>query len=357
MPLARPTLTQLINRVASDIEARIGGNAKDQNVKLERSFESVIARVVSGIAHSLYGGIEYASNQVFPTLALGSGLDLLAENWGVTRAQPIAAIGTIRFTGVNATNIPAATSIQTDDGVQYQTDSLGVIAGGYADVSVTAVDTGVLGNRNQGEVLTLVSPIVNVDNECTVQAGGLSGGTNLESDAELRSRIILRLKNPQRYGAPGDFVQWALENSNVTRAWEYPRQYGAGTIEVFAVNDNAASKYLSSGELAVLKTYIGDRMITMIGIDDLFVSTPTQSLLNITMSLTPNTASVQANVKKSVDDFIEATAVPGGTILLSQLNEAISLAIGEEDHTMTIPSADVAEDYGDITELGVITFV
>lgn len=355
MPLSRPTLDQLIERISTDFETRIGGNARDANVKGQKTFEAVLARIYAGGFHSLYGALDFESDQIFPDTADGAELDRIGAIWGTPRNQPTAASGDIRFTGTSGT-IPISTQVETSAGSLYTTDGAGTITSGFVDVAITASETGTASELNAGETVTLSTPIAGVDNDAAVLADGISGGADLETDDAYRERLILRIQQPQRYGAPGDYEQWALENSFVTRAFEFPRVYGAGTIEVFAVNDLASPVTLSGGELSTLKDYIVARQQVMVAEDDTFISTPTLVPLNFTITITPDTSAVRSNIDKSLTDFINANNAPGGTILLSQLNEAISLSPGEEDHTIISPVADVVEDYGDMTSMGTITW-
>ena len=46
-----------------------------------------------------------------------------------------------------------------------------------------------------------------------------------------------------------------------------------------------------------------------------------------------------------------------GTILLSHIREAISVATGETDHTLTAPAADVTFSLGEIAVMGTVTWV
>jgi uncharacterized phage protein gp47/JayE len=78
--------------------------------------------------------------------------------------------------------------------------------------------------------------------------------------------------------------------------------------------------------------------------------------LNFTIFVTPNTADVKAAVTAELTDLLRREAVPGGTILLSHIREAISIATGETNHTISVPAADVAHTTGQIATMGTITW-
>ena len=73
-------------------------------------------------------------------------------------------------------------------------------------------------------------------------------------------------------------------------------------------------------------------------------------------TLTPNTAAVQAAVTASLTDLILREGAPGGTILLSKVNEAISTAAGEDNHVISVPAADLTFTTAQVPILGTVTF-
>ena len=83
---------------------------------------------------------------------------------------------------------------------------------------------------------------------------------------------------------------------------------------------------------------------------------PVASAVNFTISVTPSTAAVRAAVEAELEDLLLREAEPGGTLYLSRIREAVSLAAGESDSTITVPSADVTKASGQIATMGVITW-
>jgi uncharacterized phage protein gp47/JayE len=50
-------------------------------------------------------------------------------------------------------------------------------------------------------------------------------------------------------------------------------------------------------------------------------------------------------------------AEPGGTILISHIREAISIAAGEVDHVLSAPAANVTHASGQLATFGAITWL
>jgi len=352
MPFNRPTLTQLLDRAAADIESRLPGT----DARLRRAILNVIARVQAGSINGLYGRLDYLADQLMVDTCEAEYLDRWASIWKVTRKAAVQAKGTATITGTAGVAIPAGSTLQRSDGAQFTTDALATIGvGGSVSTAITAVTGGTAGNTAANTQLAFASPIAGANNAATVDAAGLTGGTDTETDAELRTRLLDRIQQPPQGGASGDYVQWALAVAGVTRAWDYPAELGPGTVSVrFMTDDLTVDGIPAAGSVTAVQSAIDAvRPVTA----NVTVVAPVAAPLNLTITgLTPNNATVQAAVQASVADLLRQEATPGGTILLSHLREAIALAAGVTDYTLTSPAADVAHTTGQIATMGTITW-
>jgi uncharacterized phage protein gp47/JayE len=351
MPLTRPTLPQLIDRNVADIESQLTGS----DARLRRSNLNVTARVVAGAAHGLYGSIDFLARQLFPDTAEKEYLERHASSRKITRKVAVAATGPVALTGSNGSPIPAGTVLSRSDAAEFTTNAVATIAAGIATVTVTASVAGDAGNTLEGSKFTLVTPVAGVSSTGFVGTGGLVSGSDAEGDTSLRERLIARMQKAPQGGADFDYVDWALEVPGVTRAWVYPMELGEGTVTVrFMRDDDSTGAVPDGAEVATVATYIGARKPVTAG---LYVLAPIANPLNLSISLTPNTAAVKAAVQAELADLIRREAIPGGTLLLSHIREAISIAAGERNYTMTTPAEDVTNGVGSITTLGVITWL
>jgi uncharacterized phage protein gp47/JayE len=352
MAFTRPTLDQLITRTKTDLEARLNGG----NPVLRRAFIAVIARVIAGAAHLLYGFLDYIFLQAFPDTAEDEYLLRWASIYGVSRKVAEFAEGDVVFTGTNGTIIPALTQVQRADGVVFETEIQVTIASGEATVNAIAVEAGVDGNTDPATVMTLVSPISGVDNEVTVDTGGLVGGVEEESIDDLRLRLLARIRQPPQGGNADDFETWALEVPGVTRAWVYPLALGPGEVSIFFVRDDDTPSIIpDAGEVQAVQDYIDARRpVTATAT----VVAPIDSPLNFNIELlTVDTPEIRAAVEAELADLLRRESEPGGTIPLSHINEAISIAAGEYDHDLNSPSADVVATSGQLKTMGTVTWV
>lgn len=351
MPFARPSLTEIIDRVIADISNRITG--VDSSV-LRRSLLGILGRAEGGVAHLLYGYIDWVARQVIPDTAEIEYLERWAAIWAITRKPADFAAGPATFTGTNGSLISAGTIVQRQDGIQYTVLADVTIALGTATISVQALAPGDDSNLAAGNRVTLLSPIAGVQSNGTVATGGIIGGVDVESDDRLRERLLQRIQNPPQGGSVADYVQWGLEVPGVTRVWVYPMQMGAGTVTVlFATDDDPAGIIPGPGKVAEVQAYIDERRPVTA---EVFVGAPIAAPINPSIAIRPNTATVQAAVIAELEDLLTRDAVPGGKILISRMREAVSIAAGEENNAFISPTADVTNATGHIATLGTVTF-
>jgi uncharacterized phage protein gp47/JayE len=354
MSFTRPTLTELVTRVGNDFISRLSLVGPI----LRRSMVYVLSRVIAGAAHMLHGHLDFLADQIFPDTATDEYMTRHGSLFGITRTPATYATGNVVFTGTNATVIPEGTLLRRpDDGAEYETDADGTIASGTATIAVTASEAGEDGNADVGTTLNLVTPISGVTSAATVASGGLDGGTDEETDDALRVRVQERMADQPHGGKESDYVTWAKEVSGVTRAWVYPLELGVGTVTVRFVRDDdgeGSAIIPSAGEVTTVQEYIDElRPVTAA----VTVAPPVAVALDFEIELTPDTAAVRAAVEAELTDLLRREAEPGGTILLTHIQEAISLAEGETDYILTDPVANVEHATGEIAIMGTITWV
>jgi uncharacterized phage protein gp47/JayE len=345
---SRPSLADIIQRVRNDVLSRLSTDDV-----LRRADAEVYARVMGGVAHGLYGFIEWLSDQVIYDTAELEYLERWCSIWGISRKAAAVATGSITFTVQAGSVIPSGTLLQALDGVQYQTTADAVIAAPTATAPVSAVLAAAAGNRATGQSLSLVSPVVGV--QTTATAGELSGGADIETDDALRARLLARIQQPPHGGASYDYIAWALEVSGVTRAWVYPAELGLGTVTVRFVRDLDATPIPDAGEVAAVQAFIDVRRPVTAQVT---VVAPAAVPINFQIQgLTPSNATVQAAVQAELQDLLLRESVPGGTILLSHIRAAISAAAGETDYVLVSPAANVTNTTGNMSTMGTITWL
>lgn len=352
MAFARPTLTELIDRVTADMSTRVLGV---EGAVLRRSLLGLIARSEAGAVHMLYGYLDWIARNALPDTAEDEILDRWAAIWLPNgRKAASYAGGEVTFTGTNGAIIPAGTILLRADGVQYETQAEATIAGGTATFEVEAVAAGVAGNLTASSAVFLLSPIAGVNSSGVVATGGITGGADVESDERLRERIIERIQSPPQGGSEADYIAWAKEVAGVTRVWVTPNGMGPSTVVVrFTTDDDPGGIIPGAGVVDDVQAYIDERKPVTA---EVYVSAPVAAALNMDIAISPNTAAVRAAVTAELEAVLRRDAEPGGTILISRLRAAVSNATGESDNEITSPTADVTHAGGEIAVLGTINF-
>ena len=346
---ATPTIQEIEQRVFSDINNALPG----QNASIRYTPLNAIAQALVGAAYELYGHQEFIARQTNVLDCEDENLDKWGETFGVIRKIPTYATGTVTFTGLAASPIPAGTVVQSASGMQFATTTSYVIGAGSVVANIKALDVGIDYNYEAGTPLSLVSSLSGINTAVTVIS--TYGGTSAETDDQYRARIKHRIQNPPMGGSQADYVSWALSQPGVTRAWCYPLEDGAGTATVrFVMDDTYSNGIPVAGDVSNMQTYLDSvRPITA----TITAEAPTPTALNITVTgISPNTTEVKNNAIAEITEMLKRKGQPGGIIRLSWIWDAISLATGTDYHRVTSPSADVSYTTGQIPVIGVVTW-
>lgn len=349
MPFNRPTLSELVDRNRGDIESRLPG----ADAALRHSVLGVLGRMHAGAAAGLYGYLDWLARQLMPDTAEAEHLARWASIWGIRRKAAVAATATATATGVNGSVIPAGTEALRIDGTAYRVTAAATIAAGTAALAIEAVAAGPDADLQAGNELTLANAIVGVNATITVSLAGVAGALE-ESDERLLERLLSRIRTPPQGGARQDYVDWALAQPGVTRAWAWPGWMGAGTVGVSFVMDDREDILPLTGDVEAVQAALDElRPVTA----ELYVFAPVAEEIDVVVRVAPDNAEVRAAIAAELADFFARDAEPGGTIHVSRLGEAISLAQGEFTHTLELPERDVTVGAGSMPTLGDVSFV
>ena len=337
MGFKRPPLPELIGRIDNDLLSRLPGSQAALAQRLTR----ILATGEAGVAHGLYGYLQWLERQLFPETCDDDLLHL--HSVGVPRREASTHSGPLIFTGTSGAVIDAGTLAQVD-GLEYRTTEDVTLEAGTATVEVEALEAGGAGGQLAGAQLTLVSPVVGVNATATVGAAGIRGGEDIESFDKWRDRIMLRRARIPRGGAEGDWVEWALQVPGVTRAWEDPMGMGSGTIVLRIMADDSVGGPMPSLQLLedVFAYIATQRNVTA----HVYVIPPVPAPFVPQLRVTPDNSSTRSAVQQKLQDLVLREGEPGGTLLISQIRNAIGTAAGVADYELEWPTANVAHAHG-----------
>lgn len=266
----------------------------------------------------------------------GLFLDARAEEHGVTRKVATKAIGIVDFNGVNTTVIPAGTQVSNtilpgspDPVVVFQTDADGTISGGTVAIAVTAVTAAEAGNLPASSIdrmVTVVSGVTSIDN-----AAATTGGTDLETDELLRTRLLAAINAQEGAGTADDYETWALQVAGVGQATIEPLWSGAGTVRVMILDLDLQPA--SAG----LQTEVSDYIETLRPIGaDVTVDTPTLDThaISATLVMEPGftVSGVQTAVELAIQAYYDLLDV-GGDVIYNEVGAALVTVQGVADYS------------------------
>jgi uncharacterized phage protein gp47/JayE len=367
MPYDRPTITELVDRISGDLQTRITG----ATTLLRNSVIKVVAKVWGGVTHLLYGYLDYIYKQCFILTADEYGLVQHGSEYGIDREAATKATGNADGTGTNGTVIPVGTEFQSSDGQVYVSGTKDTIAGGVFTVDLTANAYGAAGNQDAATVLNFVSPISGADATVIVDSSALEGGADEEDVEDWREKLLTRKRKPPHGGAEHDYETWAKEVDGVTRAWSFPKYFGAGTIGLAFARDEDASPLPSNTEMATVYDYVvshtdpatgkivgvpvtAEPGFFVVGYND--SQTYTTKSIDFDLDIYPETAAVKAALEEKLQDAIEAFGGPGETIYISDLYFVLGDAAGLERLRIDAPAADVVATQQELPIVGTVTY-
>ncbi|QQY52415.1 baseplate J/gp47 family protein [Clostridioides difficile] len=162
-------------------------------------------------------------------------LDKRVNEFGVYRKLGTESNGEVEFIGENGVEISNGTIISYKD-LSFVVIKDIVIGGEEGNISpVEALEIGTRYNLPSDCEFKVNDNIFGIEKITNINK--FSGGTEIETDEELRERF-LEYKNQATSGNKAHYEEWALEVDGVYNAKVYPRWNGAGTVKVLLFGQN-----------------------------------------------------------------------------------------------------------------------
>ena len=355
----RPSFQQLIDRTESDFKASLG-----LTTVLRRSVTSALSRVIAATSHNLHSHLDYIARQLFPDQADAINLERHASIYGFARREAVFAEFTADCVFTSVATLPAGAILKRSDNTEFiVSESVTSASAETLSVEIEATEAGSLFNTSSGSVLTLESPISGIENELTITLTIIEG-SDVEDDESLRSRLIARIQAPPSGGTIDDYKSWAFEVADVGRVWvltDHTETYAVGVTAVTTSGD--ATSVAKTDEIRA--NIDAQKPVTAKTV----VFSPIEQPVDLEISITPNTLEVRTEVEAELRDLFTREAqvrgayagvgqpVYAGSIALSKISEAVSIAAGEDDHVITSPAtAPAPGEVGTLLKLGTITF-
>lgn len=295
----------------------------------------------------LYETLNELAAAMFPVYAWGTYLDEHAATIGLVRKDAVAATGTVTFTGTPGTLIGIGYQVatpQTDpnaDPITFETTASGTIpGGGTLDLAVQAVVTGGQGNVAANSITVKLTP--NDAISSLTNAAATSGGADIETDEQLRDRVLIAWSGAHGSGTIADYEQWALAYPGVGFVTVQPLWAGAGTVRVVIsdVNHQPVSAAVVAGLQTELDPVAGQGQgLAPVGAS---VTVATTTLVSVAVAATMTLASGYTldgtsgtiAVRSDLDAAISAYLLsldPGSTVILQHVVAVLFTVAGVVD--------------------------
>lgn len=343
------TLEEIYAGLKADFEEASGVKLNDGGDMALR-FRALAAQLVSLLAQT-----EFVSRQCFPQTATGEYLDYHAELRGLKRGGAEKSHGTIRFMISSLRSedlvIPAGTVCMSDDGAEFETTERAYIFAGnrYCDVSAQAMKAGNEGNVPPDSIVHMIAPPYGVE-VCTNNAA-FTGGSDGESDDELRGRVTASFKSLQNGGNAAYYRSIAMNVEGVAQANVIPRARGRGTVDVVVASDaGVPSEQLVSEVSQALEA----RREICVDVD-----VRAASAVNIDFELQIETASgfestdVFAGVESKLTEYCSGARM-GQNVLVADIANIIYSTKGVKNYKIVMPSADIEVGENNVPKLSSI---
>lgn len=373
--------------VAADISSALQG----ADALLRFAVLRVIGKVQAGMSNLQFGYLDWIAKMAVPFTAEDEYLEGWAALRKVFRKAASPAQLTARFIGTPGKPLSAGAPVVRGDGVSYTTVATGTVGSdGTVVVTIIAAVGGVAGNADPGTVVSLGVAIDGIQTAGLI-VGNVAAGSDIENDDGLRERMLEAYQNSPQGGDEQDYVGWAKDVPGVTRAWCAPNGFGAGTVVIYTMWDNAEAPHggfpqgtdgvsqFDKGPGGIPRGIVatGDQLVVA---DSIVVEQPVTALIyscapianNLTISLSglaATTAATRAEIASNIADVLFRNGDPrGGTVNRDDISAAIrsvsgtsgfliSLIQGVVGTTTTTYPGNIASGFGQLPVLATVLYV
>jgi uncharacterized phage protein gp47/JayE len=145
------------------------------------------------------------------------------HRFGSTQSLTIASAVETEYNGLQSITVTGEDSFTYTIATTPTSPATGTItaSANQASLTIQSVEFGSNQNLTNGTQLTFATPISGANDTAIVQFSEISGGTDLESDENLRTRILEIYQNPISHFNRNDIISKAKSVAGVTRVFVY----------------------------------------------------------------------------------------------------------------------------------------
>ena len=280
-----------------NIKQRMLDNINSDIDKREGSFTQNMISPISEELAKIYLEQRDLVNMAFVRNGFFNYLDDKCWEYGVERKIGTSAVGEVTFEGEDGTVISNGTVIYNND-LYYVVLNDADISNGKADLVVEAYEMGKKYNVLKNTEFVLKENIQGVNKVYAKE--DFKGGTDTETDEELRDRYFNTIKKSYTSGNVAHYETWTLDVNGVGSCKVYPLKNGNGTVEIVITNSDMLGA--SSELIESVKANIEEKR--PIGANVSVVSA-TEKAINITANITLSVGYELMEVKQLFEEKLK----------------------------------------------------
>ena len=305
---------RMLNSMSNDIDKREG------------SFVSNMVSPVGTEFAKYYIELDNILAIMFLEDATDEYLDKKVYDFGVTRKEGTKASGLVQVKGQKGIRIPASSRLLSESQLEFKTIVDTWIEEDTAEVYVEAIDVGSDYNIIANAKFKFDPSISGIDEITNIE--GFKGGTNRETDEELRERFFEVVRRPATSGNKYHYEQWAKEIDGINQARVKPLWSGPGSVKVIVSNNNELV-----AEDIVLKCQEHIDSVRPIGAD-VTVITPTALDVHITANIYLEEGYSSTVAKITFEENLRSyLSGCDGTIVYTRIASCLGSVEGIADYT------------------------
>lgn len=304
--------------------------------------------------YRLKNNISELELNAFALTAVGEYLDRKVAEQGITRKRAAFAKGTVRISGDVGAVIQQGAKVAEGD-VLFAVDEESVIPdSGYADVSVTCVIAGIVGNVAVGKINRFPVTLPKITDVTNITA--FTGGYDEETDSELLERYLEKVSRPNVSGNKYHYIEWAKEVSGVGGASVIPLWNGPGTVKVVIVdslNQPADDNLITAVSEHIEELRPIGANVTVVSADSLVIDIS----VNITNDVTDE---ITESITTTISNYLGGEALKKSYISYAKIGSIILAVDGVEDYAdlmVNRSTANISIPAGSVPVLGGVVII
>lgn len=212
-----PTTQELTDQALASLEGALGQTIPVQ----DRAFLRVLVVTLAMLGTGIYKVLDERVKQPLALTASGADLDAIGAEFSTPRKTAEVARLTATLPAVTDTIVPVtSTYIGTANGLRYYQTAPVLATAGVATLSLVAEVSGVAGNLQVGDTLSIVSPVAGAEAIATVTVIDNTGAEG-ETDVAYRPRVLFAERAVTGGNNATDYRLWAEAVAGVLRAYPF----------------------------------------------------------------------------------------------------------------------------------------